>query len=241
MEYWRTPNNQIQAAFAHRIGLIALQYDQLVMDDLVTKYESTLNICLIQSLVTQCVELLKEMKKNERRPSYLTLTLPDTEPQRGLSASMIKINTFDGEDVTYNTVFWHIRDVLSHPTSIDINSPYPSTGFTTPGGPGRIYEYIFVHSPDVRRDRPKFYDAREQAEKALREIGSPPRVHSQDVDKDGQTRYQLWRDGEPFVRIFRIDIPSNNLKQLVQGLSNYLAQPTQEIWDGVTINDLVCV
>jgi hypothetical protein len=47
------------------------------------------------------------------------------------------------------------------------------------------------------------------------------------------------RGDEPFARVFKIYLTGEEIHGLVIGLSNHLAQPMQENWDGVTVARLV--
>jgi len=71
MEYFRDPQNQIQADIAHRLGVIANQYRTLsapAEED----YSVTLDVCILQNLLTTCTELRKSMLRNEKQVKYLT-------------------------------------------------------------------------------------------------------------------------------------------------------------------------
>jgi hypothetical protein len=65
MEYYRDPKNQIQADIAYRLGIIVNQYRTLsapAEED----FPVTLDVCILQNLLTTCTELLKSMSRNER-------------------------------------------------------------------------------------------------------------------------------------------------------------------------------
>jgi hypothetical protein len=63
MEYQRTDDGQIQAAFAQRVGQLLVQYDAWRSQvPSVERYESTLTIALLQSLLTTCQELLRKKR-----------------------------------------------------------------------------------------------------------------------------------------------------------------------------------
>jgi hypothetical protein len=47
------------------------------------------------------------------------------------------------------------------------------------------------------------------------------------------------RGTEPFGRIFKIYLTGEEIHALVIGLSNHLAQPIQEAWDGITVAPLI--
>ena len=70
MEYSRYPENQIQADIAYRLGMIANQYRTRCVPA-EEDYSVTLDVCILQNLLTTCTELLKSMSQNERQ-AYLT-------------------------------------------------------------------------------------------------------------------------------------------------------------------------
>ena len=57
------------------------------------------------------------------------------------------------------------------------------------------------------------------------------------TDEIGQ--FCFGRGDEPFARIFKIHLTNAEIHALVIGLSNHLAQPIQEAWDGVTVAQLI--
>ena len=72
MEYERTENGQIQATFAGRVGQILLQYDRC-KEGLPAhlQFDAALAISLLQSLLTQCQELLKKYRNPAKAPEGL--------------------------------------------------------------------------------------------------------------------------------------------------------------------------
>ena len=153
---------------------------------------------------------------------------------------MISVNTFDGR-LTGEVVLKRLRNALSHPTALDINDHFPSSGYTTiPDGSGTIHQYCFVNSPDVRRSgHPKTSPQREEAERLLKRArgdGDMPR----DVEVMRYAEgFCFGRGDKPFARIFKIHLTGEEIHALVIGLSNHLAQPKQKDWDGVTVARLV--
>ena len=60
MEYERTVDGQIRAAFARRAGQLVLQYEALCRHLPVDEqFESTLAVALLQPMLTSCQELLR--------------------------------------------------------------------------------------------------------------------------------------------------------------------------------------
>jgi hypothetical protein len=66
MEYYRDPKNLIQADMAYRLGVIAGQYSDLSLPK-DKNFSSTLDVCILQNLLTNCVTLLDAMSRHERR------------------------------------------------------------------------------------------------------------------------------------------------------------------------------
>jgi len=93
MEYYRDPKNQIQADIAYRLGMIAKQY-RILAAPAEEDFSSTLDVCILQNLLTTSTELLKSMSQNERK-AYLTADI-GTGLAWGLRPEMISVNTFDG-------------------------------------------------------------------------------------------------------------------------------------------------
>jgi hypothetical protein len=251
MEYYRYPKNQIQADFAYRLGMIANQYRTL---SLPTKkdFSVTLDVCILQNLLTTCTELLNPMKTNERRANYLTADI-GMGLAWGLRPEMIELNTFLGQQLTGDVVLRRLRNALSHPTTLDIDDEFPSSGYTTiEDGSGTIRRYCFVNSPDTKPGRPekpgrpkkpgrpRTFSTEKIAEDELKREG-----RAGDMPKDvgviryGADKFCFGLGGKPFARIFKLYLTPDEIHALVIGLSNHLAQPIQEDWDGFTVATLV--
>ena len=68
MEYFKQPGNIIQAGFALRAGKLLAQYSSLTLTlPAHERYDATLAVCVLQSLLTNCTELLKAMKNKQER------------------------------------------------------------------------------------------------------------------------------------------------------------------------------
>ena len=246
MEYFRDPENQIHADFAYRLGMISDQY-RTISAPAKEDFSVTLDVCILQNLLATCTELLRLMKGHETQVKYLTSDI-GTGLAWGLRPEMISVNTFDGK-LTGEVVLKRLRNALSHPTALDINDRFPSSGYTTiPDGSGTIRRYCFVNSPDTKPcrpkepGRPKEFSTEKEAENEKRL--EQARDHG-DMPKDvGVIRYAadkfcFGRGDEPFARIFKIHLTAEEIHALVIGLSNHLAQPKEKDWDGVTVARLV--
>ena len=60
MEYFRTEDGQIQADLARRLGTVLKQYHSQIIS--IEKYEVSLSLSILQTLLTNCVELLDNMR-----------------------------------------------------------------------------------------------------------------------------------------------------------------------------------
>ena len=236
MEYFRDPRNQIQASIAYRLGMIANQYRAFPIPAK-KDFSVTLDVCILQNLLTTCTELLKSMARNEHKASFLTANIEESAVW-GLRPDMIEINTFVGK-LTGEVVLKRLRNALSHPCELNIHDVFPSTGYTTLDESDTICRFCFVNSPDTMKGRPKSFDedeARRQLDKLIREGEMPKDV---DIIRDERGGFCFGRSGKPFARVFKIYLTVEEIHALVIGLSNHLAQPSQESWDGSTITLLV--
>ena len=238
MEYHRDPKNQIQADIAYRLGMISNQYRALSALEK-KDFSVTLDVCILQNLLVTCTELINLMSRHERQLKYLTADI-EKAPSWGLRLDMIDINTFRGQ-LTVEVIFRRLRNALSHPTVLDIKARFPSTGYTTmPDVSGTISRYCFVNSPDTKNNRPRRFPNQEKAEselKTARDHGDMPKDVGVITVEDGQ--FCFGRGDKPFARVFKMYLTGEEIYALVIGLSNHLAQPIQEKWDGVTVARLV--
>jgi hypothetical protein len=141
----------IQAGHAGNAAKLLQQYLRFAPSQPdMNRFEATLTICVLHSLLTQCAELLK----------YTRLaTLPDLqEPltefpnNLGLTTSLVVENTFP-EPLTGAGFLIHLRDALSHPAP-DEKFRFRPTGFTSTEDPsGIIRGYVFTSSPWVKDDQ----------------------------------------------------------------------------------------
>ena len=236
MEYSEDPKNQIQAEFAYRLGMIAKQYRNS-RPPAEEDFSVTLDVCILQNLLTTCTELLKAMARHERK-AYLTADI-DTGLPWGLRREMIKFNTFDGK-LTGEVVLKRLRNALSHPTALNLDDHFPSSGYTTiPDGSGTIRRYCFVNSPDTKNNSPKSFDQREKAEREIEKAKDDGIPKDVGVIAHKTDKFCFGLGDEPFARIFKIQLTIEEIHVLVIGLSNHLAQPKEKHWDGVTDARLV--
>lgn len=230
MEYFRTEDGQIQADYARRLGIILKQYhEQIIATE---KYEVSLSLSILQSLLTNCIELLNNLKSSDKKknPFY---EYPIDSAVWGFDDNSIKHNTFFQPELTAEKIVRHIRNALSHPTKIDIKSLRKTTGYITKGDTTLIETIIFVSSPDLNgRGNSKTYPTKVAAESTITKDGNfPSNVQVIQLD-NGKFSYQL--NGESFQRNFEIELTPHKLLTLTYSLSSYLAHPLIKSWDGRT-------
>jgi hypothetical protein len=208
-----------ESDFAARVGKISAEYQTLTQNippD--KKYEATLHLCLCQSLLTYCRERCKQdIAANECEE------LPDQSSNWGLAMEMVKCNTFCNP-LTIGRVIFHLRNAVSHPTNVELARKYPSTGFKDiVSSDGYITSFAFIHSPDIRDT--EFYYDQYHLDNAFKSGDFPCDAKGRHVRTtwNGKDLYQICVDEQPYKRVFRMDIPVDNLIQFVQQLSKYIA------------------
>lgn len=236
MEYFRDPKNQIYADIAFRLGRIVTQYEKMTTDE--EKFEATLYLTVLQNLMTNCNEHVRQMTRGTRRNSIFNRII--SKSIWGISEENLIENTFS-EKHTLQNFITRMRNSVSHPTKIDIDSKYPSTGFTTiKDNSGFIQKFRFINSPDTTHNRIKEFSSIEAIENCInRGKDEFPEDISYRKIPENEEKFQLISNGEPFIRISIIDLSVKQLGAFVKNLANYLAQPIQENWDGETIKDLL--
>ena len=118
-------DGQIRSHFAHRVGKIVRQYSESPKLEDDEKYEATIYILALQSLLTQCQSLYKNMyadEKNWRENKFLSDKIPEKPGHLGICKDDIKLNTFSNDDNDCISFINHIRNALSHPRDMNLNS-----------------------------------------------------------------------------------------------------------------------
>lgn len=240
MEYQRTEDGEIQAAFAQRVGQLLVQYDHW-RDQVpaVAQYESTLTIALLQSLLTMCQELLRKKRvplELEAVTHLASRSLEDRPALLGLSTDCVLQCWPTKRGLTYRTVIECLRNALSHPCP-QSRTGLPQTGYTTvPSLSGFIEAYEFTHSPWVNgsgSDLTSKYFSRDEAnnpphelEKAVNFWASNQGVVGLDFAKVNG-RWQAVLNGEPFIPVLRLRLSVKKLRVFTAGLSDYLSEPVR--------------
>ncbi|MFZ9938007.1 MAG: hypothetical protein ACO3JG_13270 [Luteolibacter sp.] len=227
---------------ALRIGRIAMQYSKL---DLPPKqnYRDTLNLCLLQNLLTHCKELTDEMARENGEELGLKVPLSEMT-EWGLDEVEIRENAFEG-NLTVEVLLTHLRNAVSHPTGTNLEAEFPSTGYNSISDlSGMIARIGFCNSPDTKYNRPKSWRTRDLAEKQLANLqrsGNPWNYVPHDVSIGSSIRYGICmhREGYPYARIFVAVFTIGQLNRLLLGLANLLAQPARDHWDGRSTADVI--
>ena len=240
-EYVRdSDERQIYSDVASRLGKIAKHYESLSRSPISDEnYGATLTISLLHPLLAIYVEL----KKRKRRVFNEVFGRPLLHilDSYGINYDMVKsFSYFDQfahkEDMTIDFVLVSIRHALSHPCPI-YDEQHQRTGYATVvGQSGIVEQFKFVRSSDVDGDsgRLKKYEKNEaeKIQKKISELNPNHGIALQAVPTHNATnpQYQLVdASGDLFVRKIVIEVPLGALKTLVQGLSEYLGRPIEEM------------
>lgn len=231
MEYYRTDDGQIQADLAKRLGMVLKQYHEQVSSN--EKYEVSLCLSILQTLLTNCVELLNGLKDKQRKNDpFYSFQLSTW----GLDEKNILLNNFNYPELTPEIIIRNIRNALSHPTKIDLDSKKPTTGYTTVGKTEKIESIIFVTSPDLNgRGNIRTYSSIKVAQEKIKNDSTfPKNIEIREIPGKQEPSFGFFLDHEPFYRVFKIVLTPENLRTLTYSLASYLSHPLDEKWDGIT-------
>lgn len=235
VDFFRDPQNRIYADMAYRIGRIINAYNPPNSEP---TFEVTLQLFALQGLLTNCQELIRSFSAMKEPIQEFEKSVVDIPLFLGIRRDFVKEYNFP-EKLTYKKFLNALRNSFSHPIGSDtaLNAEYPSTGYTTVIGTSETIERIvFWDTPDFRKYRPIKHSTTKEAEDYIND--NLKRVGGITIVKD-EGMFIFIKGGKPFGRVCRIELTPKDLKTLVIELSNYLAQPIQENWDGNTINRLV--
>ena len=225
-EYHRTKTGQIYADIAYRLGRVVIQYEQLSLDE--EKFQPSLYIAVLQNLLTNCCEHVRQIT---RQHNFIFQN--DIEAvEWGLKKSCWVTNKYE-EAWTLENFIKRLRNAVSHPRDIIIESDYPSTGYTTIRDNSNIIKtFRFVDSPDTLRNQQRFFKTEQEVTDFIKrnKASFPENIH---FGNDG-SKYFLALNSAPFIRIAIIDLSVGELASFVKHLANLLAQPIQKNWDGKT-------
>ena len=226
-EYVRQPNGKIQSDFALRAGRLIEQYENLsahLPDS--ERYEATLVLCIIQSILVNCTQLISELKKGKK--TNWDSSIQDAPPFLGIRRSFVVENTFPGE-VTYEKFIEHVRNALCHPTIAEKKPNLRSTGFTTiEKGSGLIEKFSFIDSPWV--DRGKLLSkascrSKDKVELFAKEFFDKHGFELVVKSNTHTGNYEIFHGDEKdsYYPLFIAEMSADELKSLALELANYLA------------------
>lgn len=140
---------RIQPELIRRLGKIITQYKELDLEE-DEKYDDTLNICILQCLLSYCVETLRDTNISDNDKQGLSEAVNDLYEND--IKQCIKSNFSEIPNKTGLDVFVSIRDALSHPHDIGNDYELENTGYSSPPSiSGKIEKYIFVHFQNKRK------------------------------------------------------------------------------------------
>lgn len=240
MEYERTPDGQMQADFARRIGRIAEQYERLCTAiPLEERYDATLLLTLLQALLTNCAELLnhKPEQKNPALKQLSSRNLGQDPTLLGFQRTSVVEQWPSSRSLTYRELLECMRHAMSHPCS-QTHEGLPQTGYTSwQSNSGVIEGFTFTQSPWVNRSgnalKP-LYVPEEKDEKAELKLHDEMRrfeknylVPHLSVRSDGTGHLRIYHGDKPFVPVLRLRLDVKQLRMLTMSLSEYLSEPLE--------------
>jgi hypothetical protein len=244
MNYWEDDKHRIQADMALRIGKIALQYSTLDLPP-DQDFTDTLHLCLLQNLLTNCKELVEAMARDNGEELGLKVPL-SLMSDWGLGPDVVHEDSFEGTS-TVEELLVHLRNAMSHPTGTNLDARFPSTGYNSLSDSSKMIRAIgFCDSPDTKDNRPLSWQIKERAIDYLKICQRPSRKYPWNmvpsdvqIAQSGHNGFGMFRFGQPYARVFVVVLTAHQLRSLIIGLSNLLAQPAREYWDGKTVTKLI--
>ena len=231
MEYTRDPKGTIQADLAYRLGKVLETY-HINLEGKEDEYEVTLTISVLQTLTTNCLELIRSMSRSKRRHTPFQNTIPEEDNITNLfnipKESIIE-NTLILGDLTIEKVLGELRNALSHPTGLNLSNDLLSTGYTTIDESKKIEKVVFVASPDVTNKNKTKYIPESRINDILDELKKHNTTDNFSLIEGGERNkkkvYALMKNEKSFHRIFRIELSPKQLLNLAYALASYLSQP----------------
>jgi hypothetical protein len=248
MEYIETQDGQIQADFARRIGHVLLHYEA-AMERISPQdsYEATLTICLLQALLTNCVELIKSKNRKDRTglTAIAGKSIAEAPALFGLNSTCITHQWASDRDLTYREVLQCLRNALSHPLPQQLGA-HKTTGYTTwKSVRGEIKGFTFVQSPWVNSTGSDVLPRFRVVEADLPRLVNELKYWSSDHQTSGLAvvpvqgrQHQIYLGTEPFVPVLQIDISTTQLRTLTLMLSEHLSEPLAHLHQEGTLRSV---
>jgi hypothetical protein len=133
-KYYTNSYGKIYSDLAYRLGVIAEQYDSLQIEDKY-KYESTLYICVLQTLLTQFNEIKNEV---EKRGADFNIEAIWNEDWSYWKIDTTTLSSSKDSPLNIKYVLENLRHILSHPNPIHNTCSYESNNEND-----KIIEYKF--------------------------------------------------------------------------------------------------
>ena len=251
MEYIETEDGQIQADFAHRVGQVLWQYESHTQHlDSEERFEATLTLCLLQSLMANCLELIRSQSKiPESSWSILASRYISDDPTLlGLEQSCIRIQWPSVRSLQYREIIECVRHALSHPLP-QRQTTLPMTGYTTwKSASGVIEGFRFSHAPWVNKTgsdlAPKFKpSSNKQSEVEI--LGSTAQEWTRNHGTQGLEvrhvkggRCQVFLGENPFIPVLKLDISTAQLRTLTLNLSERLSEPLSQVRRSARLSEI---
>lgn len=247
MEQEITADGQIHASIAKRVGKILDQYETLTRKlPANQRYEATLCLSLLQTLLTQCVELIDSNELMGLKTA-LDQPLSNAPSLFGLSSDCVKCNAmWSADKLTHRNVIKSLRDAMSHPNKQTV-STHPVTGFTQylsstePLADGRrvIDGFEFVHSPWVPKSGNDVNagwtalatDAKkkQQLENKVRKFKINHGLEDLTVEsRSNEINYKVYKGGDLFIPVLKLKLTTEQLWTLTLELSRHLSSPLNQ-------------
>lgn len=249
MEYSQTPDGQIQSDLAGRLGQLLLQYESLRINLPIEKqFEATLTLSLLQTILTQCQELLRKKRDPAKAPRGLEelVWLADRELEArpsllGLDSSCVNEVWPSSKPLKYRDIIECLRNALSHPLP-QTSEGLPRTGYTAlSANNGAVQSFKFTQSPWVdtdgnleRRCRAKSGTNAEtisEAERVVKFIQGwtgTRGITGVTLGEDSNGLLIPTLNGMPFVPVMRIELNVGQLRVMTLSLSDYLSEPSRQ-------------
>lgn len=205
--YARTSDGQIHADFARRAAKVLHQYEACsAMFAPHERYESTLAVSLLQSLLTALLELSDSEATRPELEVFLDEVLGSNPNRLGLEDGRVVCSWRHAGELTNRRVLTAIRNSLSHPTP-QYETRWPTTGFVAlQTGSGLIEGYRFAHSPWVAKGG-QVLDAKFCPSKKLPgALATLERAVERWRQLEGDHPVGIEVRGEQFVPVFKGDV-----------------------------------
>ena len=242
MEHEKTFDGQIHASIAKRVGLILTQYEKRTGDlPANQRYEATLCLSLLHTLLTQCMELIDSDELSDLKTA-LDQPLTDKPSLFGLSSDCVQTNTiWSADKLTHRNVIKSLRNSMSHPNK-QTYSAYPVTGFTQclsdseplEDGLRQIEGFELIHSPWVRASGRHLNaawkasttapDKKQKLENDVQKFATTHGFENLTVSNiDGM--YKVYQGADLFVPTLILRLTTAQLQILTRELGRHLSKP----------------